>query len=90
MEVPEHDLGVIDVVKFANLAITLLNNKVYFPYHDNIFISMDFKVLFCQAYYLKCFLFPFSFVEKREGKFCRPRACQPLAVGGAAKPQHHH
>ena len=41
MEVPKHDLGTVDVVKFANLAITLLNNKVYFPYHDNIFISME-------------------------------------------------
>ena len=50
MEVPEHDLGIVDVVEFANLAITLLNNKVYFPYHDNIFISMDFKV---QEYFVK-------------------------------------
>ena len=33
MEVPEHDIGVVDVVEFANLAITLLNNKVYFHFN---------------------------------------------------------
>ena len=32
MEVPEHDLGVVDVIEFANLAITLLN-KVYFHFN---------------------------------------------------------
>ena len=30
VEVPEHDLGIVDVVEFANLAITLLNNKGIF------------------------------------------------------------
>ena len=50
--------------------ITLLNHQVRFF----IMISFHFYALegpsifchFCQAYYFKCFLFPFSFVEKRD------------------------
>ena len=45
---------------------------------------------FCQAYYFKRFLFPFSFVEKGEEKFCRPSAGQPLRVGALKSNNHHY